>query len=86
MYKDDFKQHFLINLHKFLIPVIDVSRLFITRVILFLLDWIIFMMISPFENLPLISIPKERRAGTYLLEDIHSDIVEGNRTFIILNI
>jgi len=51
MYKDDFKQHFLIDLHKFLIPIVNVRGFLITRVILLFLDGIIFMMVRPFKNL-----------------------------------
>jgi hypothetical protein len=54
-YKDNFKQHFLVDLHEFLIPIIDIRRLFIALVVLLVLYGIIFMVISPFKNLQRIS-------------------------------
>jgi hypothetical protein len=51
IYKDDFKQHFLIDLHELLIPVVNVGGLLIARVILFFLNRVIFVMICPFKNL-----------------------------------
>ena len=50
-YKDDFKQHLLIDLHELLVPVIDVGGFFISRLILLFFNWIVFVMISPFKNL-----------------------------------
>lgn len=87
MYKDDFEQHFLVDLHEFLVPIIDICGLFITRVILLFLNWIVLMMIRPFKNLPVISHPNKGRQGEwYLLENIHSYIVEGDRTGIICDV
>jgi len=51
IYKDDFKQHFLINLHELLIPVVNVGGFLITRVILLFLNRVVFVMICPFKNL-----------------------------------
>lgn len=60
-YKNDFKQHLLIDLHKFLIPVIDVGGLFISGLVLLLFDGVVFVMISPFENLQ-VNIPSHRQS------------------------
>jgi hypothetical protein len=58
-YKNDFKQHLLIDLHKLLVPVVDVGGLFISRLILLFFNWVVFVMIGPFENLH-VSIPFHR--------------------------
>jgi hypothetical protein len=50
-YKDDFKQHLLIDLHELLIPVVDVGGFLISGLILLFFNWIVFVMISPFKNL-----------------------------------
>ena len=94
-YKDDFKQHLLIDLHELLIPVVDVGGFFISGLILLFFNWIVFVMISPFKNLH-VNITffhikweqREREGGreNYLLEDIHRDIGERDGPLIIDNI
>ena len=97
-YKNDFKQHLLIDLHELLIPVVDVGGFLISGLILLFFNWIVFVMISPFKNLHVnISFfhiknnrweQREREGGceNYLFEDIHRDIGERDGPLIIDNI
>jgi hypothetical protein len=51
LYKNNFKQHFLVDLHKLLVPVIDVCGLFIALVVFLVFRRVIFMVIGPFKYL-----------------------------------
>lgn len=50
-YKDDLKEHFLINLHKLLVPFLDIGRLFTTvGVVILGSGRVVLVMLAPLDN------------------------------------
>jgi hypothetical protein len=51
-YEDDLKEHLLVNLHEFLVPLVDVGRLLAgIRVIVLRGGRVVAVMFAPLENL-----------------------------------
>jgi len=78
--KDDFKEHFLINLHELLVPLFDVGCLFSRVGIILVASWgIRLMVVTPFDHLledSFINVGDWNRLGKGLFAKIAHDVLD----------
>ena len=82
-YQNDLEQHFLVDLHELLIPLVDVGRLLSVVVLLFgRLDGIVAVLLAPLNNLAehrLVDVGNGNRLINVVITDILYQVLNEHR-------